>query len=1114
MLTPSTLNRKTSSAAVGMNAKTFEMSTSPSRSPSMTSRITTTTTTTQQQQKQEKQSTKTGTTTTIVEPDTTATPPVAQKSTSRLPAVPNMSSNDLREGSEGKEVPAPSTLKRKTSSAAVGVNVNGGNSDKEDLTSQASTNLFPLCAKPPGKPQESPSNSSFLRHNGQVTSASNKNKNSNKGPAQSSLALAMLSPAQDSVISLKISDRKLEKESGTIAVNKQDSSKNAENAVSPSVAASPKKNSSRRHRQNGRSRSSSSSTSNSSLSQCKTPREQTNGNEMFNLYYDNNDIMYGTEKLNEKVVSSPKNRLPLMTNITNGNSVQENSPVSVNKPSFDAFGFLDEVRSNSLRGSPSSIQNQEITSVENNEISVLEKYVREVQLDLSFSTFRRIGAILAASRTLRVINLKGCTIENEDLYGLAEIPTLRILCVSHMRQLTSLRPLVVRKNGVTANIEVIDAQCTSIGNDGIIGLGKMRSLECLDLSMTSITDVTPLAESDSLIELNLTATRVTTEGIAGLETMPKLKTLNISRTKVVSLQRISKSTSLENLKLYSCWVRDAGMRGVERMPQLRLLDVSTTKITDLSFLSVSKSLRSVTAQWLALRNCKDVVTERRSRRNDSAPIDFFDDVDDEDEDEDEEEDDYYEDDDYENDVGEQQHEKYKKKKRKNNNNNKGDGEGSVKRQRLLNRKNDNNPKGDQEAGFSGLANIPTLEYVDLSYTLIRSVRSLFKSKSIKTLILRRTRVDSEGIKGIQQLRSLQTLIITNISEPPSFDGVYPLTPSSGVLVSIADIAGILNMVVLDMSFTDVYDLRMLSALKHLRELYLVETLITVDGIRGIERLPSLRILDISQTSVLSLQFLSAGCPVLEKILVKSNRNVRGFRVGNIHILPSLELLDVSDTIVEDIKMLFRPTCRLKQLIWRWGERRDATGPIDALSSWVKTSILEGMECMPQLEYLDLTNTAVSSVSFLAQSKSLKRLILARCNALVNKGILGLELISTLELLDLTYASQITEVRSLCTSPSLCELRLGWTGLTLEGMKGISQIPTLKVLNVMSTPAEEEEEERTKIAVNEKRAEMTMMNGFTSPLGRKPNMVETTEIFSNNSSGQFKRRRLQRVSFKL
>ncbi|RNF27475.1 uncharacterized protein Tco025E_00277 [Trypanosoma conorhini] len=637
----------------------------------------------------------------------------------------------------------------------------------------------------------------------------------------------------------------------------------------------------------------------------------------------------------------------------------------------------------------------------------LSQYIHMAEADLSGTTLSVIGPHLSMSRTLRVINLKACTTDEEGLRGLAEIRTLQVLCVSHMRHLHSLRPLIQRCNGLFAGIEEIDAQCTPLQNAGIAGVEWMQRLRRLCLSMTRVTDVTSLSASRSLEELIMTGTPLRGEGILGLEKIPTLRTLDLSRTKVQALRELYRSRSLENLILYSCKVTNEDVRLLAQMPRLKTLDVSTTKVRDLSRLSESPSLKRLTAQWLSLLNCRGAIAPQHSFRNEEAHA-----------------------------SPSLENKDFCRKD-------------SWSPACLHGRFNDI----DTEAGFRGLASIPTLEHVDLSYCAIQSVKSLFHSKSIKELILRRTLVDNDGIEGIQNMRSLQKLVINNTTGTFYVDEGFLLSSVTGVLVLVTELSNALNLVVLDLSFTDVYDLRMLAALPHLQELYLVETLVTVDGIRGVERIPTLRILDLSQTSVASLQFLSAGCKKLKQLFLRSNRNVRGFCIGNLHALPSLELLDVSDTVVEDIRMLFHPTYCLKHLIWRWGERRDVRGPIEPLPPWVKTPVLDGIELMPRLEVVDITNADVRAVGFLSKARSLRRLNLSRCRALSNGGILGLECIGTLEELDLSHVSGITDVSCLASSPMLRELRLGWTGVTLEGLRGVRAMPTLKLLDLTATPAE-------------------------------------------------------------
>jgi hypothetical protein len=58
-----------------------------------------------------------------------------------------------------------------------------------------------------------------------------------------------------------------------------------------------------------------------------------------------------------------------------------------------------------------------------------------------------------------------------------------------------------------------------------MGLECIPTLEELDLSQTSVTDVRHLASAKALKQLNLSRTKVTTEGTMGLECIPTLEVL-------------------------------------------------------------------------------------------------------------------------------------------------------------------------------------------------------------------------------------------------------------------------------------------------------------------------------------------------------------------------------------------------------------------------------------------------------------------------------------------------------------------------------------------------------------------------------------------------------------
>ncbi|KAG5508839.1 hypothetical protein JKF63_05342 [Porcisia hertigi] len=679
------------------------------------------------------------------------------------------------------------------------------------------------------------------------------------------------------------------------------------------------------------------------------------------------------------------------------------------------------------------------------ESAALNSYLEDEDLNLSMSTFHNVGATLALSRTLRALNLKGSTIPSEGLRGLADISTLKSICVSHMRYLTTLVPLVTptaRSSDGQCGIEEIDAQFSSLTNEGIWGLEKLRRLRRLDLSMTSISDVTCLVASHSLSDLHLTGTRVDSQGLAGLERLPSLALLNVARTKVTSLKQIARSRSIRTLIAYSCHITDDGLLGVGEMPRLTTLDVSTTKVTNLSLLRKSRSLTSLRAQWLSLKNCNDIIQQRRALMDGLTPDNSM-----------------------------------------------------VWR--------------DTEAGFCGLASIPTLESLDLSFNTIRNFHSLCGSKSLRHLILRRTRVDNGSISSISQLaKTLESLVITNLTDVLDDNGGTEvsgaLSTSSGMLSSIGDMHMLRRLTSIDLSFTDVYDLRALQDLPLLRELIIVETLVTVDGLRGIEQISTLEILDISQTSIASLQFLVGGAPALTKILIKSNRNIRGFQLGHIHRLRALRHLDISDTVVEKMEAaLKRPIWRLKELVWRWKERRDSKGPAPALECWVTSPRLVGLSRMPCLTTLDLTNSSVHDLTFLERSPSLTTLYLKCCRLLRNSTIKGLGTLPALETLELTDNRYISDVRCLCACRRLRELRLNHTCITKAGLTGVTDLPELKVLDIANTRADDDVED-------EAAASSAMERNCRT---EESNLREgSTLLDSSATPAQFRVPRRRRVSF--
>jgi hypothetical protein len=111
--------------------------------------------------------------------------------------------------------------------------------------------------------------------------------------------------------------------------------------------------------------------------------------------------------------------------------------------------------------------------------------------------------------------------------------------------------------------------------------------------------------------------------------------------------------------------------------------------------------------------------------------------------------------------------------------------------------------------------------------------------------------------------------------------------------------------------------------------------------------------------------------------------------------------------------------------------------------------IRGLELIPTLEDLDLSSCKqITDVSCLRNCRALKRLNLCRTNV-TDAGILGLEFIPTLQELNLCWCEQITDVSCLRSCPALKTLHLCGTNVTDAGVRGLELIPTLEMLDLGS-----------------------------------------------------------------
>jgi hypothetical protein len=172
-----------------------------------------------------------------------------------------------------------------------------------------------------------------------------------------------------------------------------------------------------------------------------------------------------------------------------------------------------------------------------------------------------------------------------------------------------------------------------------------------------------------------------------------------------------------------------------------------------------------------------------------------------------------------------------------------------------------------------------------------------------------------------------------------------------------------------------------------------------------------------------------------KQLVLARTNVTDAGIRGLELIPTLEVLDlVSCKEISDVSCL---------------ESCHALKRLDLTKSRATDGGMRGLELIPTLEELRLVSCKrITDVSFLQSCHALKELDLAD-SSVTNAGIRGLELISTLEVLSLGSCKQITDVSCLQCS-ALKKLCLSQSNVTDAGIHGLELIITLEELNLSGT----------------------------------------------------------------
>jgi Leucine-rich repeat (LRR) protein len=200
--------------------------------------------------------------------------------------------------------------------------------------------------------------------------------------------------------------------------------------------------------------------------------------------------------------------------------------------------------------------------------------------------------------------------------------------------------------------------------------------------------------------------------------------------------------------------------------------------------------------------------------------------------------------------------------------------------------------------------------------------------------------------------------------------------------------------------------------------------LTDEGIQGLERIPCLEDLQLSETTVSSVSHLSA-CKRLRTLNLEGCVRLTHSGIVGLEFIPTLENVNLSRTNLTDISHF--STCRALKTL----------NLFDCAN--ITDTSLSGIDTIPSLTELNLEKTKITDASkWLLRCVALKILNLRDCRQL-GDGSLGV--LPLLEELDIT-GTRITNVSFLSACKSLKKLYAFGSDLTDDGIRGLEQIPTL------------------------------------------------------------------------
>jgi hypothetical protein len=198
---------------------------------------------------------------------------------------------------------------------------------------------------------------------------------------------------------------------------------------------------------------------------------------------------------------------------------------------------------------------------------------------LSLANCKSIKSVssLRHSPSLRELDIFDTEVTTAGTMGLDEIGTLQ--CLRAGGWFAQLDASMLRR---CRSLREVELHSSEDDTDAILAaLADVSTLETLKLFCRDVHDVSALARSVSLRELNLANSAVCDTGLAGLERIPSLTFLRLASCRAITnVTSLFRSKSLRRLDVSDSSVTDAGLVGLELAPALELVDLRHCAFVD------------------------------------------------------------------------------------------------------------------------------------------------------------------------------------------------------------------------------------------------------------------------------------------------------------------------------------------------------------------------------------------------------------------------------------------------------------------------------------------------------------------------------------------------------